>query len=297
MGEASAIKWTDNTFNPWWGCARVSPGCQHCYAETFAKRTGHDVWGKDGERRMFGEKHWNEPLQWNAKAEQAGRPTLVFCASMADVFEDRRDLDEPRARLFELIDRTPWLRWQLLTKRPERVAELVPARWLELEGGWPSNAWIGTTVEDQQRAEERIPHLLDLPAPVRFLSCEPLLGALDLSRWLGLEWMEALRIPGAPLSRRGEGGWGMDLFEAIRRGQGNPPAISWVIVGGESGPGHRPMDAEAAADVCDQVLAAVVPLFFKQWGGRIPDAGGDLIDPFRTGKVRQFHQFPKAAGR
>lgn len=314
MGETTAIKWTDHTFNPWWGCERVSPGCQHCYAEAFAKRTGNDVWGKNADRRHFGPKHWLEPVTWNRKAEEAGMPALVFAASMADVFEDRRDLDEDRARLFELIEATPWLRWQLLTKRPELVLELVPPRWLipqrvalgygqdpaELDqlarsSPWPANAWIGTTVEDQQRADARIHELVKIPAPVRFLSCEPLLGPLDLSGWLGLEWMEALRPPGALLSRRGEGGWGMDLFEAIARSEGRRPLVSWVIVGGESGPGHRVMDAEHAADVCDQVLAAELPLFFKQWGGRIPTAGGDLIDPSRTGNVRRFHQLPPEA--
>lgn len=314
MGETTAIKWTDHTFNPWWGCERVSPGCQHCYAETFAKRTGHDVWGKAAGRRFFGEKHWNEPRKWNASAEAAGRPALVFCASMADVFEDRPELVEPRARLFELIEETPWLRWQLLTKRPELVLELVPARWLvpqrvvlgfeqdqqDLEElvrspVWPANAWIGTTVEDQQRAGERIPELVKIPAPVRFLSCEPLLGPLDLSEWLGLEWMESLRPPGAQLSRRGEGGWGMDLFAALRRADGHRPLVSWVIVGGESGPGHRVMDPEAATDVCAQVLAADVPLFFKQWGGRTPDAGGDEISIYSNAAPRRFHQLPPEA--
>lgn len=154
---------------------------------------------------------------------------------------------------------------------------------------------MGTTVEDQQRAELRIPELVDLPAPVRFLSCEPLLEQLDLSKWLGLEWMETLRPPGAQLARRGEGGWGMDLFEAIARSEGRRPLVSWVIVGGESGPGHRVMDAEAAADLCEQVLAADVPLFFKQWGGRTPTAGGDRIDPHRLGQIRTWHELPPEA--
>ena len=107
MGETTAIGWTDHTFNPWWGCERVSPGCQHCYAERFAKRTGNDVWGRTAPRRFFGPKHWAEPERWNAAALRDGLPAFVFCASMADVFEDRRDLDGERARLFELIERTP----------------------------------------------------------------------------------------------------------------------------------------------------------------------------------------------
>lgn len=318
MGESTAIGWTDHTFNPWWGCARVSPGCQHCYAEAFAKRTGNDVWGTSP-RRFFGEKHWNEPRRWNDAAARAGRPALVFCASMADVFEDRPELIDERARLFDLIECTPWLRWQLLTKRPENVLDMVPGHWLaafprvvlgfgqtslpELEnapGPWPPNCWIGTTVEDQQRAEQRIPALLQIPAPVRFLSCEPLLEPIDLSRWLGLEWMDALRPPGAQVSFRGEGGWGMDLGEYMRRLEcGDRPTlpIGWVIVGGESGPGHRPLDWATAADVCAQVLAAEVPLFFKQWGGRTPTAGGDEISIYSDSAPRTIKQFPAEAGR
>jgi len=126
VGTSTAIGWTDHTFNPWWGCERVSPGCQHCYAETFAKRTGNAVWGKAAPRRFFGPKHWAEPVKWNAAAAARGVPELVFCASMADVFEPRDDLNAERARLFELIEQTPFLIWQLLTKRPEAVTELAP---------------------------------------------------------------------------------------------------------------------------------------------------------------------------
>lgn len=111
MGEQTEISWTDHSFNPWWGCTRVSPGCQHCYAEAFSKRTGNDVWGKDNDRRFFGDKHWAEPIRWNARAEITARRERVFCASMADVFEDRRDLDAPRQRLWELIVATPMLDW------------------------------------------------------------------------------------------------------------------------------------------------------------------------------------------
>jgi protein gp37 len=238
MGASTAISWTDHTFNPWWGCERVSPGCQHCYAETFAKRTGNAVWGKNADRRRFGEKHWNEPSKWNKQALADGERHLVFCASMADVFEDRADHEEDRWRLWRLIIATPHLTWQLLTKRPENVAHMVPVDWMH--GRWPNNAWIGTTVEDQQRANERIPLLTALPAPVRFLSCEPLLGPVVLD--------PSVNFP------------------------------DWVICGGESGPGHRLLDVDHARSLRDQCESYGIPFFFKQVGGRTPTAGGNELD-------------------
>ena len=129
MGATTEIAWTDRTFNPWWGCARVSPGCEHCYAEAWAKRTGRQLWGPHAARRTFGEAHWREPLRWNAVAEKSGIRSRVFCASMADIFEDLRALDQERCRLWTLIDATPWLDWQVLTKRPEQIARLSPGRW------------------------------------------------------------------------------------------------------------------------------------------------------------------------
>lgn len=254
MSDHSKIEWTDHTFNPWWGCARVSPGCAHCYAESFAKRYGHDVWGKDGLRRFFSDKHWNEPVKWNAAAERAGVRARVFCASMADVFEEHPALPPHRERLWDLIGRTPSLDWQLLTKRPENIAEMLPAV------SWP-NVWLGTTVEDQERAETRIPELLAVPQPVavRFLSCEPLLGPVDLTR---------LRNPGV--------GGPMWSGDALRGGlwqqdpEGDRRGVQWLICGGESGPGARPMHPQWARDLRDQAVAAGVPFFFKQWGEYAP---------------------------
>lgn len=259
MGETTAISWTDHTFNPWWGCKRISPGCDHCYAATFAKRTGHDgLWS--GTHRFFGSSHWAEPLKWNAQAERAGRAALVFCASMADVFEDHPELVVERAHLFELIERSPHLTWQLLTKRPENVLSLTPADW---RWNWPSNAWIGATVEDQQRANERIPHLAKIPAAVRFLSCEPLLGSVDLTPW-------HITGPSDGTARA----W-----------------IDWVIVGGESGPGHRPIDLDHARFLVAECEMAGIPVFFKQVGGRTPSAGGDQLDG------RTIKQFPAGVAR
>lgn len=174
MGAETKIEWAHHTFNPWWGCQRVSPGCVHCYAETFDRRVhgvGRGHWGYSAERRFFGDKHWNEPLKWHRDALAAGERRRVFCSSMADVFEIRLDLVEPRERLFRLIEATPGLDWMLLTKRPENIyAPILP------------NIWFGASVEDVAR-KVRIYRLRCTVATVRFLSIEPLLedlGGLDL---------------------------------------------------------------------------------------------------------------------
>ena len=184
MGAETGIAWTNHTFNPWWGCTRVSPGCDHCYAETFDKRVGGAHWGTDAPRRTFGDTHWNEPLKWNAAAERIGEPAMVFCASMADWC----DVDAPQgafSRLHELWRRTPWLRWQMLTKRPARIRLCLPDDW----GDGYHNVRLGTTVEDRKHGLPRIDVLRTIPARVRFLSMEPLLedpGAMDLS---GISWV------------------------------------------------------------------------------------------------------------
>jgi len=182
MAEHSKIEWCDHTFNPWWGCQKVSPACDHCYAETFSKRTGNAVWGKDAPRRFFGDVHWAEPKLWDRKACAAGAPRKVFCGSMCDVLEDRRDLDEHRARLLCLIRKTPALRWLLLTKRPQNYSRLFRGVTL------PANVWAGTTLENRE-CMWRLDALREVPAAVRFLSVEPLLedlGQIDLT---GIHWV------------------------------------------------------------------------------------------------------------
>lgn len=289
MGEKTAIGWTHHTFNPWWGCVRVSPGCEHCYAETFAKRTGHDIWGPTAPRRFFGDAHWNEPRKWNAKAQADGVHRRVFCASMADVFEDRRDLDEPRGRLLYLIEQTPWLDWLLLTKRPEKMLDLA---WLWEGCRWPDNVWAGTTAESQEWADERIPSLLRVPAAVRFLSCEPLLGPLDLRGLLDFEIATEMPHYQQPRVR----------------------AIDWVITGGESaGPLERRLVAplriedaplgdsgtlwrpkpdalEWVRSLRDQCQSAGVSFFHKQWGGPHPHSGGRDLDG------REWNEIPESKG-
>lgn len=250
MGEETKIEWTDHTFNPWWGCARVSPGCEHCYAETFAAgRMKLPIWGSKAERRFFSDRHWAEPLKWARAAERDGVRRRVFCASMADVFEDRTDLAEPRERLFRLIEATPSLDWLLLTKRPENIQRLC--RWsVRCGGAWPANVWLGTTAEDQRRLGERVEFLTQEPAAVRFLSVEPMLGPLDITQWIGA----------------------YDVSKE-RRERSISQAVSWVIVGGESGSDARPFHVEWARSVVRQCRSAGVPVFVKQLGSHPRTSG------------------------
>jgi protein gp37 len=144
MGENSKIEWTDHSFNIAWGCERVSPACDHCYAEAWAKRAGLAVWGPDAPRRVMSAEHWKAPLKWNAAAQKAGKVARVFCSSMADVFEDHPTLAEQRDRLWPIVAATPWLQWLLLTKRPENVRQMVPPAWL---ASWPANVLPGFTAK------------------------------------------------------------------------------------------------------------------------------------------------------
>jgi protein gp37 len=279
--EHSKIEWTEHTFNPWWGCSEVGPGCDNCYARTLAERLHPDLtlWGPKSQRLTFEPRHWNGPLGWNRKAEKAGRRDRVFCLSMGDLFDNQVDLDEERAELWTLIHKTPNLDWLLLTKRIGNVERMVPRSWMT--GHWPRYAWLGISVVNQEEADRDIPKLLALPARVRFLSMEPLLEAVDLRDWLAIE------------PDRGSGWRPKSKF-------GESPEIDWVIVGGESGPKARPMHPDWARSLRDQCQAAGVPFLFKQWGewlGALQsgDADHDPIElnasnePMRIGK--------KAAGR
>jgi protein gp37 len=231
MGKNSKIEWTHHTFNPWWGCVKISPACKHCYAESWAKRVGKQVWGATADRRFFTDKHWSEPYKWNRDAALSGERKRVFCASMADVFEARKELNPWRERLWSLIEETPNLDWLLLSKRPQRFAMYLP--WTTL----PENIWLGATVENQTWAEKRIDYLLDIDASVHFLSCEPLLGKIDLSNWI-------------------ENG------------------LDWVIAGGESGVKARPTSPSWIRSLRDQCLDNGVPFHFKQWGHWAPEPQG-----------------------
>lgn len=256
MSDKTGIAWTDATFNPWWGCTKVSPGCDHCYAERDAARffPSTPIWGHETPRRMFESKHWGQPLAWNARAERAGKRMRVFCASMADVFEKHPGVVEEREKVWTLIHKTPWLDWQLLTKRVGNVERMVPPSWLN--GHWPDNAWMGISVVNQEEADRDIPKLLALPARIRWLSCEPLLGPIDLCLYLS-----------------GHEDNGIALGRPVGTCVGWTPPVDWVIVGGESGPGARPFHVQWARDIVAMCRAANVPVHVKQFGADVRSDG------------------------
>lgn len=262
--ENSKIEWTTHTFNPWIGCTKVSPGCANCYAETLmAVRYGKVQWGKGKPRVRTAPENWRKPRQWN-KAAAAGmveRPR-VFCASLADWLDEEVPI-EWLGDLLSMIYDTPNLDWLLLTKRPENFYRLEEAKvWSNyqssvaawIDGTPPPNVWLGTSVEDQARADQRIPKLLELPACVRFLSCEPLLAPVDLSAFMG----KAVTPD--------------DFIQTYNFG------LAWVIVGGESGRGARIMREDWALSLRDQCVNADVAFHFKQWGGSDKKAAGRVLD-------------------
>ncbi|PJN21426.1 DUF5131 family protein [Kitasatospora sp. CB02891] len=235
MGDRSGIEWTEATWNPTTGCDRVSAGCDNCYALTLAKRLkamGTAKYQVDGDPRTSGP-GFGLTLHPDALSVPYGwrGPRTVFVNSMSDLFHAKVPLDFAR-RVFAVMADTPQHTYQVLTKRARRLRRVAD----RLE--WPPNVWVGVSVESAAELD-RVDDLRAVPAAVRFLSCEPLLGPLE------------------------------DL---------NLAGIDWVIVGGESGPGHRPMQEEWALGVRDACLREDVAFFFKQWGGRTPKAGGRLLD-------------------
>ena len=252
MSKNSAIEWTVHTFNPWWGCTKISPACDHCYAEIWAKRTGYEVWGANATRRQLSDDYWSQPLLWDRHAAQTGRRARVFCASMADVFEWEPALDSLRERLWALVERTPNLDWLLLTKRPHLARRMAP--WANT---WPAHVWLGTSVENQHFADHRIRFLVDVPCQYRFLSCEPLLGPVNLSKHI--------------------------------------EALHWIIAGGESGGQARPTHPDWVRGVRDQCVNAGVAFHFKQWGNWYPqETARSAYDRERMSFVRMSK---KKAGR
>ena len=186
MAKFSKIEWTDHTFSGWIGCTKVSEACDDCYAEEGDKRWHWTPqgWGPGKPRHRTSNENWKQPLKWDREAAASGIRARVFCASLSDVFD--REVDPAwRSDLWDLIRQCPHLDWQLLTKRPQLIASYLPSDW---GSGWP-NVWLGTSVENQLRADQRIPHLVAVPAVVHFLSVEPLLGAITFKSLAGIEWI------------------------------------------------------------------------------------------------------------
>jgi protein gp37 len=251
--ENTNIEWAINTFNPWGGCEKVSPGCKHCYAETLVDKRFHWAkWGKGQERRRTSTDYWKQPARWDRAARGAAERPRVFCASLSD-WLDHEVPHEWRIDLLNLIAETPNLDWLLLTKRPQswrarvrecRHASPLAERWLKGEA--PANVWVGTSAEDQKHWDLRMPKLMAIPGRVHFVSAEPLLGPIVM-------------------------------------GELRP---DWLIVGGESGPSARPMEREwvtALRDQCDHRTA----FHFKQWGGVRKKATGRELDG------RTWDEFPR----
>jgi protein gp37 len=294
MGDKTTIEWCDKTFSPWVGCTKVSPGCEHCYAESWAKRSGQVQWGPH-ERRRTSANYWRDPLAWNKKAKlsfdawenfKAANPGLtddelvaqgfakpwrprVFCGSLCDVFDERAP-DEWRRDLFALIAETPHLDWLLLTKRIGNARKMLDDAVSALDNetlGWIdhplksvprlTNVLLGATITTQSEADRDIWELLQIPAAVRFLSVEPMLGSINLVTAGAIvadndsdtyEYMKAnWPTDGPPLHP----------YES-------PDEIDWVIVGGESGPHRRPMEHAWARSIKDQCRESGVPFFMKQ---------------------------------
>jgi protein gp37 len=186
MSESTIIAWTDHTFNPWMGCVKVSDGCKNCYAATLTKnRMGLDLWGPASTTtRQVTKSPWENVVKWNRESAKSVERKRVFCASLCDVFEDHPVANATRPRLWDLIRQCTSLDWQLLTKRPERIADNLPEDW---EGGW-DHVWLGTSVEDM-RVAWRVDHLRNIPATVRFISYEPAIGPLDDLDIAGIDWI------------------------------------------------------------------------------------------------------------
>jgi protein gp37 len=239
MAAFSDIEWTTHTFNPWMGCQKVSLACDNCYAECLTKRYGHVEWGPHANRKRTSPTNWRKPFSWNRAAERDGYVARVFCASLADVFDNHTSVDPAwREELFAMVKATEFLDWQILTKRPQNLGRMLPTDWGDAREYM--NVWLGTTTENQQAADRRIPHLIKTPARIHFLSVEPMLGPVepDLSK------------------------------------------IDWVICGGESGGGKRPMNLDWARALRDQCATEGVAFFMKQVD-KVKEIPADLL-------VRQF---------
>jgi protein gp37 len=259
MAKKTGIAWTDSSFNGWVGCTKVGPGCDLCYAEAtnirFAKGAN---WGAGAPRKLSSDGYWNLPLHWNKAALKSGKRHLVFCASLADVF-DNEVPQEWRDRLWAVMKATPALTWQIVTKRIGNAKKMLPADWGD---GYP-NVWLLATVVNQEELNRDLPKLLTTPATIHGLSVEPLLAPIDLAKAADINpetahlWLDTDRVYG----------------------------LDWVIVGGESGRRARPFQQKWALDIMRDCEALGIAFFFKQ-------AGSNCVDATYTGKGDVKEEWP-----
>ncbi len=270
MSNKSKIEWTDVTWNPVTGCSKVSDGCKNCYAErmTARFRRDHKPWtlANAAHNIKLHSDRLSIPMCWR-------KPRKVFVNSMSDLFHELVP-DVFIKDVWRVMEDLPQHTFQVLTKRPERMMQFF-RDWVR--GSLPDNVWVGVSVENQKAADERIPLLLQTPAAVRFLSCEPLLGAIDIKRWLvkwslmtpqGVEFIPTIGNPNPPKE------WTENAGIVLCN-----PKIDWVICGGESGPDARPMHPDWARSLRDQCKDAGVPYLFKQWGEWLPDSQTQRDNP------------------
>ena len=282
MGEWSDIAWCHHTFNGWIGCQKISQACKHCYASVqtrtrVLRSRGIETFGppETTVRARTSNAYWRKPFVWNRRAAETGERYRVFSASLSDVFEDHPMVRPWRADLWRMIEACRNLDWLLLTKRPENVPDMVPAAWMK---DWPVHVWLGTTAEDPETADARIPYLLQVPTPVPFLSMEPLLALPDLARVRGGAWYD---------------GEGADFYDALRgraywangdHGRSGGPRVKWVIAGGGSGGEKRATDLAWLRKLRDDVRGAGAAFFLKQVGSQAVDSAlYDVLGP--SGKV------------
>lgn len=287
MGENTAIEWCTHSFNHIWGCEEISPACDHCYARAWAARVGMpELW--QGQYRLFGDKHWREPLKWDAAAKLSGIRCRIFCASMADVFDNKAPESE-RQKLWELIRATPNSDWLLLTKRIGNAKSMLPPDW----GGGYTNVWLGSTVANQEEADRDTYKLLMTPARIHFLSVEPMLGRIILPRFvrlhadvrgdfpIGHQTVARARLhavkrnPYGARSVQAENG----EWLGIKPSECTDIDASWAICGGESGSKARPMSVSWAQDLRDQCASAGIAFFMKQLSGRLPEKRLEYFPP------------------
>jgi protein gp37 len=303
VAERSSISWTHSTFNPWIGCTKVSPGCDRCYAEALDNRHrwgGEAHWGAGVPRRRTSLSNWKLPEKWERKAKATGQRHLVFCASLADVFDNEAP-EGAREDLWQLIRATPHLTWQLVTKRIGNAARMLPADWYP---GYP-NVWLLSTIVNQEEADRDLPKLLAVPARIHGVSYEPALDWVNWQPWLpevgDSAYCSTCKRRKKPVGRSAPMGMSLcddectgyreapspsDLWPRESRREfgyphdlANAPRIDWIIVGGESGNGSRQFPVSWARHTIGQCRAAGVPVFVKQLGTNPLIALEDGFDP------------------